>query len=78
MSKETFQLYKKDKEKGLEDITFKPAGFGMLLIFSLLGGTGIGLLSDINDIGSVLLGGLFIVIGMYGMAKQIAIAKENK
>lgn len=78
MSRETFELYKKDKEKGLGDITFKPAEFGMFILYALLTGVGIGLISTLKDSVTIILGIISVVIGMYGIARYVAIAKENK
>ena len=70
MSKETFQLYKKDKEKGLGDITFKPAEFGMFILYALLAGVGIGLISTLKDIVTIILGIISVVIGIGGLTNK--------
>lgn len=77
MSKESFELYKKDKENNLEPITFQPAEFGKFIVSSLLSGVGIGLITNIEDLSSVSVGILFIILGMYGMASSIASSRKK-
>lgn len=77
MNKEKFELYKKDKENGLEPITFQPAEFGKFIASSLLAGVGIGLIINVEDIISVVTGIIFVVLGMYGMASSITSSRKK-
>lgn len=79
MSKETYELYKKQKLSDLKALTFQPEDFGGFIIFSLLGGIGIGFITYTITPPPfpIFMGIIFITIGMYGMARKIAIAKED-